>query len=132
MINRYSKLKSEEKGFTLIELIIVIVILGIISSVAVPKFIGLSDDAKLSSARGAGGSISASITYLHTQWLVYGTPYAVDDVLNSVHIDGGSTVSNVGNVITFTSGGDDYVWNYTDQVNAASGFITEDSTSHFP
>ncbi len=45
-----SKVKNNEKGFTLIELIMVIVILGVISAVAIPKFLSLSDSAKLSAA----------------------------------------------------------------------------------
>ncbi|MFQ5787934.1 MAG: type IV pilin protein, partial [Thermodesulfobacteriota bacterium] len=42
-----SKRKKNEGGFTLIELIMVIVILGIISAVAIPKFLSLSDSARL-------------------------------------------------------------------------------------
>ncbi len=52
----WSRLNSEKSGFTLIELIIVIVILGIIAGVAIPKFIGLSGQAGLSAARGVGGA----------------------------------------------------------------------------
>ena len=40
---------NKQQGFTLIELVIVIIVLGIIAAFAVPKFINLSSDARLAS-----------------------------------------------------------------------------------
>lgn len=53
------KLRRSEKGFTLIEIIAVLVLLGILAAIAVPRYVDLQDDAKkkaLQGALAAGGS----------------------------------------------------------------------------
>ena len=61
-----------KKGFTLIELVIVIVILGILAAVAVPKFVGLTRDAKVSAVKGFAGSLRAAANIVHAKWLISG------------------------------------------------------------
>lgn len=56
---------KKQNGFTLIELVVVIVILGILAVTAAPKFLNLQDDAKVSAVKGLAGAMkgAAGITY---------------------------------------------------------------------
>jgi prepilin-type N-terminal cleavage/methylation domain-containing protein len=133
MGNTISKLKNEEKGFTLIELIIVIVILGIISSVAIPKFVGLSDSARLGAARGVGSALGSTIAERHSEYLLVGTGYNSVSIISDSHFSGGINVPTPsGNTITFVSGPRTYTWTYTPRNNTVTASIVEDSSSDFP
>jgi MSHA pilin protein MshA len=67
---------SRNKGFTLIELIVVIVILGIMAAVAGPKFINLQTDARLSVVDGVEGSVRSAATLVYSKALIDGTETA--------------------------------------------------------
>ena len=58
-------MKRQQAGFTLIELVVVIIILGILAAVALPKFMGLSTDARVSVVSGMTGSVAEAADMVH-------------------------------------------------------------------
>ena len=60
---------QKQAGFTVIELIMVIVILGVLSAFALPRFADLGGDARASSMNGLAGAVRSAANIAHAKWL---------------------------------------------------------------
>src|SRR5262249_529425 len=87
-----TSIKRMQKGFTLIELVVVIVILGILAAVALPKFIDLTNEALDASTAGVAGAISSSSAINYGAFVansskgvgITGTNVCVNTTLNNI------------------------------------------------
>jgi len=61
---------KNKKAFTLIELIFVIVIIGVLSAVAIPKFSGLTANSKVAAELATASTIQSAIDDVHSEWVI--------------------------------------------------------------
>lgn len=79
-------MKTKQTGFSLIELVIVIVILGLLAATAIPRFLNITEDAEDASVDAVAGGLSTAVSFVRSQW-------EVDGRQNSSAILDGSSVN---------------------------------------
>ncbi len=120
-----NRLKNE-KGFTLIELVMVIVILGILAATAIPRFIDLSTSAEESVRDGVTGALQGAVTMLHAQYLINNTSdYNSTTVAAQVATQGVTVAAASATSITATINSNTYSWTYGARAGNTAGTITE-------
>lgn len=103
-------MKLRQQGFSLIELTIVIVILGLLAATAIPRFLNVTDDAEDATIDGVAGGFATAVSFVRAQWEVDGRRNT------SVILDG--TTVNLDTRFGFPTSGTTAVNSVTSMTNA--------------
>ena len=71
---------TKTRGFTLIEMVVVIALISILAAVALPKMLNSYENAHEAVVYGAGGALSSAVVLVRAQWIANGSSLAVNGV----------------------------------------------------
>ena len=88
-------MKKNQTGFTLIELVVVIVILGILAATALPRYTDMQARARTAKLNGAIGSVRGASALAHAQCLTQASPCATNAAAQPINMEGVANVTVV-------------------------------------
>jgi len=137
-------MRKQQQGFTLIELVMVIVILGILAAFALPRFADLTGDAEAASCQGALGAVKSAAGIAHAADLaggssgtvtLDGTPFTLlngyptaEDIASVANLDGFTLTppsdATATATRTITTGGSSFIYNEVTVAGNAPTYTT--------
>jgi MSHA pilin protein MshA len=117
-------MKTKQQGFTLVELVVVIVILGILAATAIPRYVTYTTEARIASLNGLAGAIRSAVVLVQSRYVATGNTAAT-----TVTLADGTSVTTTsganGGIPVVAAGGIDAA------VNTAGTFVYVPATGVF-
>ncbi|CAK2430515.1 MSHA pilin protein MshB [Vibrio crassostreae] len=120
---------KNQRGFSLVELVIVIVVVGLLAVAALPRFLDVTDEAKKASIEGVAGGFATAVLSARAQWEAKARPSETigGETYNTIDYDGVDfwlTRSKISNNVD-TGFRDGYPWTLNDNTGSAPQDISD-------